>query len=211
MDNYTVDPETGCWLWQGYQDDGYPYHRIDGQHYVSARRWHYEQTHGPVPEGRKVVMRCGIDMCVNGAHMEALTQREIQRGTTATKLTLEQVLEIRSLAGQFPQRVIGERFGITGGHVNLIIRGKSWADGEPVAEYAVHRRGRLTFADAERIRELANAMSKTEIAAMYGVSLSLISRIVSGERWATPPGTSSAHRASAPSAPEDDPHDETDR
>ena len=76
-------------------------------------------------------MRCGIDWCVNEAHMEAVTQREIQRRTAATKLTLEQVQGLRSLAGQFPQRVIGERFGISQCQVNAIIRGKSWASRTP--------------------------------------------------------------------------------
>lgn len=195
MDNYTVDPETGCCLWQGFQDDGYPYHLVNGRHFVSARRSHYERQLGPVPEGRKLMMRCGVDGCVNPAHMDALTQQEIQRRNAATKLSLAQAQEIRALAGQLPQRVIAERFGISAGYVNQILRGNVWADGEPVTDYAVHRRSRLSFADAERIRKLAQTVSKTEIAAQYGVSLSAISRIVSGQRWATPPVTTPSQPA----------------
>jgi hypothetical protein len=50
-------------------------------------------------------------------------------GCSASKLTADQVLEIRRLyaAGARPQWAIGARFGITQSQVSVIVRGKSWS------------------------------------------------------------------------------------
>jgi hypothetical protein len=130
MDNYVVDPETGCWLWQGYRDPtGYPYHTVDGR-FVSARRWHYEQHYGPIPDGLRLALRCGNRLCVKATHLEAVVPRVILRGKASTKLDVGKVRDIRVMAGQVPQRVIAERFGISLSQVNHILRGRSWNDVE---------------------------------------------------------------------------------
>jgi transcriptional regulator with XRE-family HTH domain len=186
VDNYVIDPDTGCWIWQGYRDPtGYPYQRVNEQ-YVSARRWHYEQQYGPIPEGRNLLPQCDQRVCVCPTHMQPAPPRDIVRAQSSTRMDVAKVREIRSLAGQVPQRVIAEQFGISQSHVNQIIRGKRWREeaAEP-AEYR-HRYGRLTFVDAERIRDLAQTMSRKDLAAQYGVSESTISLIVSGKRWAGP-------------------------
>lgn len=191
MDNYTVDPDTGCWIWQGYRDprDEYPYHLVNEQ-WVSARRWHYEQRHGPIPEGLKLLPQCDERRCVCPAHMQPSAPPGIMRNRPSNKLDAAQVQTIRALAGTVPQREIADQFGISRSHVNQIIRGKSWRnDGEPSSAAYTRHYGKLSYADAERIRELAQTTPKKDLAARYGVSASTISLIVSGKRWAKPPDT----------------------
>lgn len=188
MDNYIVDPETGCWLWQGYRGRAdYPYHLV-GDQYVSARRWHYEQEHGPVPDGRKLLPACGHGACVCPSHVEPAEPRDVMRGLPSAKLELAQVREIRALAGQIPQQEIADQFGVSLSLVNQIIRGKLWIDeeAEPVPPMYERHYGKLTYSDAERIRDLAQSMPKKDVAAMYGVSASTISLIVGGKRWVKP-------------------------
>jgi transcriptional regulator with XRE-family HTH domain len=200
MDNYVIDPDTGCWIWQGSRDlrGDYPYRWVDAQ-FVSARRWHYEQQHGPIPDGLKLQPQCDQRLCVCPAHMETVAPREIVRGRPSNKLDEAKAREIRALAGQVPQRVIAAKFGISLSHVNQIIRGKSWQDEATPAPVAyAHQYGKLTFADAERIRELAQTTSRKDLAVRYGVSESSISLIVSGKRWAKPQVSTPTHPDHAP-------------
>lgn len=188
MDNYIVDAESGCWIWQGYRDPtGYPYHLIDGR-YVSARRWHYEQQHGHIPDGLKLLPQCDNRLCVCPAHAQPSSPREITRSRPWNKLDAAKVQEIRVLARKMPQRAIAKQFGISPSHVNQIIRDKSWQDpAMPAPVSYEHRHGKLSYADAEQIRALAQTMPKKDLASRYGVSASTVSLIVSGKRWVRPP------------------------
>lgn len=46
--------------------------------------------------------------------------------SSAAKLTLDQVVEIRSLLGTMSQRAIGERFGVEQSTISMIATGKTW-------------------------------------------------------------------------------------
>lgn len=77
-----------CWLWTG-GIAGKPDNT--GQFYgkfwfsgksVLAHRFSYEYLVGPIPSGYTIDHLCGIRLCVNPAHLEAVTMKEnIGRGT----------------------------------------------------------------------------------------------------------------------------------
>lgn len=84
---YIADPATGCWDWIGgfsrVHDHNYPKFGTGGAsrdtpltwHY--AHRWSYRHLVGPIPADRPVVARtCENEICVNPAHLEAITFRE---------------------------------------------------------------------------------------------------------------------------------------
>jgi hypothetical protein len=81
---YAVDPETGCWVWQRSRDTrGYGHVRLAGRLRV-AHRVLYERDRGPIPEGLTLDHLCRNKACVNPAHLEAVTHREVRRALAAT-------------------------------------------------------------------------------------------------------------------------------
>jgi hypothetical protein len=72
--DYLVD-DDGCWIWQlSRNTNGYGL-KWDARHkrLALAHRWHFEQVHGPVPEGLQVDHICNVRACVNPQHLEAVT------------------------------------------------------------------------------------------------------------------------------------------
>jgi hypothetical protein len=75
VQRWTVDPESGCWLWVGVVNAaGYGQ---SGRGY--AHRVNYEDTVGPVPEGLELDHLCRVRHCVNPAHLEPVTHAENMR------------------------------------------------------------------------------------------------------------------------------------
>ncbi len=75
-----MDPETGCWHWQGAtQSGGYGTINIQterGRSNTTAHRLFYVAFVGDIPQGETVHHKCGTRSCVNPAHLEAISQRE---------------------------------------------------------------------------------------------------------------------------------------
>jgi hypothetical protein len=81
---WTIDGDTGCWLWGGYIDASTGY----GKH---GKRWAhravYEMHRGPIPEGLQLDHLCRTRACVNPEHLEPVTLREnVLRGTAPAAL-----------------------------------------------------------------------------------------------------------------------------
>ena len=69
----------GCWPWLGFVDDsGYPKF-FDGKRMVRAHRWAYEHGLGPLAQGEEPHHECLNAVCVNWAHLKAMTRREHAR------------------------------------------------------------------------------------------------------------------------------------
>lgn len=66
----------GCWLWTGANNGRYPVFQKGGRY---AHRWSYEHHVGPIPEGYEVDHLCRVTLCVNPAHLEAVTPQENKR------------------------------------------------------------------------------------------------------------------------------------
>lgn len=69
----------GCWIWLGgLNSTGHPKLSVSGT-YRSARRLAYEHFVGEIPDGKVLfAVECRDKLCVNPAHMEPMTFKEIE-------------------------------------------------------------------------------------------------------------------------------------
>ncbi len=79
---YTVENETGCWIWQRtVQNTKRPQVNIwdketKTRKHKLAHRWLYELHKDPIPDGYELDHLCCNPMCVNPDHMEPVTPAE---------------------------------------------------------------------------------------------------------------------------------------
>ena len=124
-ERYTLNPATGCWVWQGFLYAGYGLVKIEGR----SRRPHrvsYERRHGPIPEGMELDHLCRNRACINPEHLEAVTKEvNAQRGKGA-KLTPERVRVMRFLAGSMTHRDLAKKFGVSTATVHDVLHRHAW-------------------------------------------------------------------------------------
>ncbi len=127
VNRYSVDPETGCWLWQmGLDRNGYGKSMI-GRVPTSAHRATWIERRGPIPDGLEVGHLCPNRHCVNPDHMHLVTKAQNTHESRVVKLTPDDVREIRRMLGTTTQRAIAERFGVSETVISRIKLGKSWS------------------------------------------------------------------------------------
>jgi hypothetical protein len=75
--HYSVyDTRTGCRLWTAAKSEtGYGVVRWENKQY-RAHRLAWEAAYGPIPAGSVIHHRCGVRLCVNLAHLQAVTPQE---------------------------------------------------------------------------------------------------------------------------------------
>lgn len=67
-----VNKTESCWLWIGTRNHyGYGCLKLGGRsgRLLTAHRIAFELTHGPIPEGLRVLHTCDVPACVNPAHL----------------------------------------------------------------------------------------------------------------------------------------------
>jgi hypothetical protein len=132
--DYTVEDrgfKTPCWVWQrSKKASGHGQLRV-GKRIVLAHRHYYEQETGPIPEGAQLLQLCGLRACVNPDHQEPVSYTERVRRSGATKLTKEEVENIRREAqgtGYYEKVRIAKKHGISIQYLYLILQERHWAD-----------------------------------------------------------------------------------
>lgn len=115
-----------CWVWQGSVNKVTGYGGVTVNYrYKGAHRAVYEGLVGAVPKGYELDHLCRNRLCVNPLHLEPVTRKENVRRSTATKLSLNQVAQVRKLAGTgLKQAEIAEAFEISPCHVSRLINYK---------------------------------------------------------------------------------------
>lgn len=136
--SYTVDPVSGCWLWQGRLDaDGYGRFK-QGRRLRSAHRFSYELHCGPVPAGLSVLHGCDKPACVNPDHLrpgtakensqDALKRDRLRRGpgSNPRKLTGQDAVTLQGLRwfGKLTPTQLAEVFSVSVWTIKAVLSGK---------------------------------------------------------------------------------------
>lgn len=114
--------------------------KIDGRQISSARAMCIAAHGNPPTPQHEAAHNCGKghEGCVNPKHLRWATTAEncadkenhgtYQRGEKVgtSKLTDDDVMQIKSLIGQYTQAQIAKQFGVSQSLISLVKRGKSW-------------------------------------------------------------------------------------
>lgn len=133
--------ECLIWPFQRLQDSGAAAVKWKGKQTVAARVM-CQLVHGTPPSPKhEAAHSCGNGHkgCVNPKHLRWATHAENEadkliHGTRVrgeqmynAKLTVKDVLEIRSLAGKISQSKMGARYGVNQAVISSVVRRKTWA------------------------------------------------------------------------------------
>jgi hypothetical protein len=128
-----------CWVWMGgVNARGYGKASMDGK-FIPAHRMSYILFFGEIPDGKLVCHACDNPPCVKPAHLWIGTTQENTKDmvkkrrhifgekSSVSKLSSQDVRDILALERLgINQAVIGEKFNISAGHVNNIVKKRVW-------------------------------------------------------------------------------------
>jgi hypothetical protein len=124
--------EAGCWIWQKSTLAGYGI--VGGGR---AHRKYWERANGPIPAGWDVHHLCKVPACVNPEHLEAIDPREhdvrhFLNERTGGNLTLDEVAEIRALAGTpgISAATVARQYKVARYTVYIYWQGSRWTEDE---------------------------------------------------------------------------------
>ena len=137
---YDIDPNTGCWNWNGKAKVSIGYGRINynGKSYLAHR--FSMMIHGKDPTGYFVCHHCDNPKCVNPEHLylgDAKTNAAdaIKRGRWRTqygdsnrssKLTSADVILIRDNPDNLTVKQLAKLFGVTKYTIQDILHNRTW-------------------------------------------------------------------------------------
>lgn len=126
--NYTVVPESGCWLWTG-SVNGAGYPRIQTKpKESSATRLSFEQHKGAIPDGYLICHTCDTPICVNPEHLFAATPKEnmadmVRKGRARSARPHLSAKQRREIGLSLESTsVLAKRFGLSTRHVRTLKR-----------------------------------------------------------------------------------------
>lgn len=130
---YTVEPNTGCWLWFGARNsDGYGHLNVGGR-LKKAHRISFEKHYRPLADGEHVLHSCDVPECVNpehlraGSHADNMRDRRGRGKLNLAKLdqaTADQIRVARRDGSSVKQLAL--KFGITESNLYKLLRGETW-------------------------------------------------------------------------------------
>lgn len=124
-----VNKTATCWLWVGAKSsNGYGEFWLAGRP-QGAHRVAWQDTHGEIPGGLRVLHKCDTPLCVNPEHLFLGTAKDnmqdmLLKGRGFQKITKCQAELIKK--DTRPRKVIAKEYGLHAGHVANIQLGYKW-------------------------------------------------------------------------------------
>lgn len=143
-DKVELSMGDGCWEWQAATRRGYGILSI-GTTSINAHRLSYIIDEGTEP-GDFVLHTCDNPPCVNPGHLYEGDPRDNARdwydrqnaaelfqedSNPNSKLTIEEVKQIKSELGETPGSELAERYGVHPSTISHIATGRNWENVEP--------------------------------------------------------------------------------
>jgi hypothetical protein len=171
--------ESGCWVWTGTRTNG-------GYGVIYRKRAHrlmYEQVNGPIPAGLELDHTCENPPCINPDHLDAVTRPEhIRRTQDRLGKSHLHVAAVEMRRQGFKYQEIADALGWSD-RVSAHAAVRYAIEKGLVDPESVPRRKTLTDADRADMTAMYRAgMKQTEIARIYGMHPSQVSRVVRGMR-----------------------------
>jgi len=121
---------SDCWEWQGSinKATGYGKKQVNGKPEL-AHRWIWMTLFGPIPKDKVINHKCGNRSCVNPHHLEVVSQAENCRHGAGSKLTKEQVEEIRRAKATKrwgDGARLARKYGVSAALIHDIWSGRAW-------------------------------------------------------------------------------------
>ncbi len=115
-----------CWVWQYAKNSGgYGQFQKDKVCY-QAHKYMYELIKGAIPANCELDHLCRNRLCINPEHLEPVSHAENCRRGNQTKLSKEDVKEIRKLSATHTHQKIADKFKVSRQSISLILQGKRW-------------------------------------------------------------------------------------
>ena len=136
-----VNKTDTCWLWTGgRQTSGYGA-IFTGSNNSRAHRISWVIHRGPIPKGMYVLHHCDVKLCIRPDHLfigdadtNAIDARDKHRHSHGSKHGMASITEADVYtiwnylaSGNFTQRNIARRFGISPSAISDIIAGRTWS------------------------------------------------------------------------------------